>query len=437
MKITVVGAGYVGLTVSACFAEVGHCVLCLDIDENKISMLKRGISPIYEDGLEDIIKRNMQAGRLAFISQPRDAYQNADAIFLAVATPELPDGSACLKCLYKAAEQAAQNMNQRSLVVIKSTVPAGTNDEIEKFMNAFIKNGIQVEVASNPEFLTQGCAVAGTLHADRIVIGTASEWAESVLKEIYKPFQLPVVSVSRRSAEMIKYACNNFLSLKISYMNEIANLCERTGADIGDVALGMSFDDRIGGKFLNAGIGFGGSCLPKDSAALAYMACKAGLEMKTVRAAIDVNKSQKTILFKKAANIIPSFEKVRIAVLGLTFKPKTGDLREAPSIENVSLLLKKGADVVAWDPVGMESFKKIYAKGKQLNGSIAYAISAKDALAGADACFIFTEWDEFRALTPMDFCNLMKTPIVFDGRNIYTVEDMEKNGVRYYSIGRS
>lgn len=435
MRITVIGAGYVGLTAGVCFAEAGHSAVCLDIDENKINKLQKGVSPIYEEGIEDLIKKNMQAGRLTFSSAYGEACRDADAIFIAVATPQQPDGSACLKSLYRATGQVAQNINQKTLVVIKSTVPPGTGDEIENFMDA--STNLQVELASNPEFLTQGSAVAGMMQADRIVIGTKSKWAEGVLQEIYKPFDLPIVSVSRRSAEMIKYACNNFLALKISYINEIANLCELVGADIRDVALGMSLDGRIGSHFLNAGIGFGGSCLPKDSAALEHLALKSGCELKTVRAAMDVNQCQKTILLRKAANRIPSFENVRTAVLGLTFKPRTDDLREAPSIENVAQLLEMGADIMAYDPVGMENFKKILAEGRHKKGSIAYAKSARDALAKADICFVFTEWDEFGALEPGDFKQFMKTPVVFDGRNIYNIGDMKKSGVEYYSIGRS
>ena len=436
MKITVVGAGYVGLAVGVCFAEAGHIVICLDIDKSKIEKLSRGISPIYENGLQNMLQTNMRAGRLAFTSDYCTACGEAEAVFLAVPTPELPDGSACLCVLYRAAEQAAQNIRQKCLVVVKSTVPPGTNEAVERLMNARIKPGLRVEVASNPEVLTQGLAVAGTMHPDRIVIGTESRWAEQVLREIYEPFGAPVVSVGRRSAEMIKYACNNFLALKISYMNEVANLCELVGADILDVARGMGLDKRIGPRFLNAGTGFGGSCLPKDSAALAHLAGKAGCEMKTVRAAIEVNRAQKTVLFKKAAGAFPSFEAVRIAVLGLAFKPDTDDVREAPSIENVSLLLRAGADIAAYDPVGMENFKKNFPEGGRVKGRIAYAASAGEALSGAEVCFVFTEWDEFAALKPQDFVRLMKTPIVFDGRNLYNVEEMETNGVRYFSVGR-
>ena len=351
-------------------------------------------------------------------------------------TPEQPDGSANLCYIATVARQIAETVEKDCLVVVKSTVPVGTADKVEQFIKDFLVHDVKVEVASNPEFLAQGSAVHDTFHAARIVIGTESKWAEEMLRKIYEPFNLPIVSVSRRSAEMIKYACNNFLALKISFMNDIANLCELVGADIQDVALGMSYDERIGSKFLNAGVGFGGSCFPKDTKALLYLAKQHGYELRTVKAAIDVNKDQKTILYRKASKRLITFNGLKVAVLGLTFKPGTDDLREAPSLDNIPLLLEQGANVYAYDPVGMDNFKKIYPEGPCMNGTIKCVDNIEDALKDANVCFIFTEWDEIKAVKPEVYKKLMRTPLVYDGRNIYNPRDMKAAGVEYHSIGR-
>lgn len=435
-NIAVAGTGYVGLVAGVCFAEVGHMVTCVDIDENKINLMKQGISPIYEADLEGLMQRNYAAGRLNFTTDYKSAYKEADAIFIGVGTPELPDGSANLTYIATVAREIAETVEKDCLVVVKSTVPVGTNDKVEQFIKDFLVNDVRVEVASNPEFLAQGTAVYDTLHAARIIIGTESKWAEDMLMEIYKPFNLPIVSVSRRSAEMIKYASNDFLALKISYMNDIANLCELVGADIQDVAKGMSYDERIGCKFLNAGIGYGGSCFPKDTKALAYLAKQNGYELRTIKAAIDVNKDQKTILYKKASRRLITFNNLKVAVLGLTFKPGTDDLREAPSLENVPLLLEHGANVYAYDPVGIENFKKKYPEGKIGQGTIRYVDNVDEALKGANVCFIFTEWNQIKTIKPEMYRELMRAPLVYDGRNIYDVKEMLDAGVEYYSIGR-
>jgi len=435
-KIAVAGTGYVGLVAGVCFAEVGHQVTCVDIDESKVNLMKQGISPIYEASLEELMKKNYAAGRLEYTTDYEAAYKDADAVFIGVGTPEQPDGSANLSYIATVARQIAETIEKDCLVVVKSTVPVGTNDKVEQFIKDFLVNDVKVEVASNPEFLAQGTAVRDTLQAARIVIGTESKWAEELLMEIYRPFNLPIVSVSRRSAEMIKYASNDFLALKISYMNDIANLCELVGANIQDVAKGMSFDERIGNKFLNAGIGYGGSCFPKDTKALEYLAKQNGYELKTVKAAIEVNTDQKTVLYKKASNRLITFNGLKVAVLGLTFKPGTDDLREAPSLENVPLLLAQGADIYAYDPVGAENFKRKYPEGKNDRGFITYVDKAEEALSNANVCFIFTEWAEVSAVKPEDYKKLMRTPLVYDGRNIYKIEEMKKAGVEYYSIGR-
>lgn len=430
MKIAVAGTGYVGLVAGVCFAEVGHEVTCVDVDEKKVEIMKSGVSPIYEQDLEGLMKKNNAAGRLHYTTDFKNAYEQADAIFIGVGTPELPDGSANLAYIATVARQIAESVVKDCLVVVKSTVPVGTNDKVEQFIKDFQKNDVKIEVASNPEFLAQGTAVHDTLHAARIIIGTESEEAEAKLMEIYEPFHLPVVSVSRRSAEMIKYASNDFLALKISYMNDIANLCELVGADIQDVAKGMSYDSRIGDRFLNAGIGYGGSCFPKDTKALSYLAKQHGYKLKTVQAAIDVNSEQKVMLLKKAKKRLITFKGLKVAVLGLTFKAGTDDLREAPSLENIPFLIEHGADIYAYDPVGEDNFKKRFPD------NITYTATPQEALEGANVCFVFTEWGEIKSVTPAEYRKLMMTPLVYDGRNLYDTDEMKRCGVEYYSIGR-
>lgn len=437
MKIVVAGTGYVGLVAGVCFAEKGHDVVCVDTDEKKIKLMETGISPIYEEGLEELMRKNYAAGRLRYTVDYKNAYKNADAIFIGVGTPEQPDGSANLSYIATVSRQIAENVEKDCLVVVKSTVPVGTNDKVEQFIHDFlVHKEVKIEVASNPEFLAQGSAVHDTLHAARIVIGTESKHAEEVLRKIYEPFQLPIVSVNRRSAEMIKYACNDFLALKISYMNEIANLCELVGADIEDIARGMSYDERIGANFLKAGIGYGGSCFPKDTKALKFIARQHGYKLKTIEAAVDVNAEQKTRLFYKACERMITFQNLKVAVLGLAFKPGTDDLREAPSVDNIQLLLDNGADIYAYDPVAEKNCKKKFPEGRIGRGSITYVNSPEDALDSSNICFIFTEWKEVKTLGTLRYKELMQTPLVYDGRNIYNTEDMVKNGVEYYSIGR-
>ena len=430
IKIAVAGTGYVGLVAGVCFAEKGHDVTCVDVDENKVKIMQSGKSPIYEEGLEELMTKNVAEGRLHFTTNYKEAYKDADAIFIGVGTPEQPDGSANLSYVATVSRQIAESLEKDCLVVVKSTVPVGTNDKVELFIKDSLVNDVKVEVASNPEFLAQGHAVRDTLEAKRIVIGTSSKKAEDFLKKIYEPFKLPIVSVSRRSAEMIKYASNDFLALKISYMNDIANLCELVGANIEDVAEGMSYDPRIGSSFLHAGIGYGGSCFPKDTKALSYLAKKNGYNLRTVQAAVDVNKAQKTKLFRKASDRLITFDHLKVAVLGLAFKAGTDDLREAPSLDNVELLLEQGADIYAYDPVAEENFKKKYPT------QIHYVANPDEALKNANVCFIFTEWDEIKAVKPETYKKLMRTPLVYDGRNIYDLDEMKDAGIEYYSIGR-
>lgn len=436
MNLTVAGTGYVGLVAGVCFAEKGHDVTCVDIDEKKVKLMESGISPIYEAGLEELMKKNNAAGRLHYTTDYVSAYAHADAVFIGVGTPEMPDGSADLSYIAAAARQIAESVERDCLVVVKSTVPIGTNDKVEQFIRDFLVHDVKVEVASNPEFLAQGTAVHDTLHAARIIIGTESVKAEELLKKIYEPFGLPIVSVKRRSAEMIKYACNDFLALKISYMNDIANLCELVGADITDVARGMCYDERIGSRFLNAGIGFGGSCFPKDTKALKFLAREHGYELRTVEACVAVNTDQKTRLFEKAKERMISFNGLKAAVLGLTFKAGTDDLREAPSIDNIRLLLAGGANIYAFDPKGEERARMLFPEGALDKGTMNYVSSPDEALRGANICFVFTEWKEMKELTPQTFKEKMHTPLVYDGRNLYSPEEMKKAGVEYHSIGR-
>lgn len=430
MKIVVAGTGYVGLVTGACLSDVGHSVTCVDIDENKIEIMKKGISPIYEPGLDELLKRNFDKGRLNFTTDYKNAYKDADVVFIGVGTPEREDGSANLDYVFNVCKQITESIEKNCLVVVKSTVPIGTNDKVEEFLKENLATDLKIEVASNPEFLAQGTAVVDTLNASRIVIGVESENAENILREIYNPFKQPIVCTNRRSAEMIKYASNDFLALKISFMNEMANVCEIVGANIEDVSKGMSYDKRIGDKFLNAGIGYGGSCFPKDTKALHWLANDNGYEIKTVKAAIEVNENQKFKLFRKAKERFGTLRGKRVAVLGLTFKPGTDDLREAPSIPNVRRLLDEGAEVIVYDPVGIDNFKRIYKE------QIKYTDNPYEAIKDADIAFIFTEWQEIKAINIGCYENMMNTPVIFDGRNCYSLNNFEKTQVEYYSIGR-
>ena len=430
MKIVVAGTGYVGLVTGACLSEVGHSVTCVDIDERKVEIMKQGISPIYEPGLDELLKKNFKLGRLDFTIDYKNAYKDADVVFIGVGTPEREDGSANLDYVFNVCKQIAENVENDCLVVVKSTVPIGTNDKVEEFLKENVIKNVNIEVASNPEFLAQGTAVVDTLHASRIVIGVESRNAENTLRKIYEPFNQPIVCTNRRSAEMIKYASNDFLALKISFMNEMANVCEIVGANIEDVAKGMSYDKRIGDKFLNAGIGYGGSCFPKDTKALHWLANDNGYEIKTIKAAIEVNENQKFKLFRKAKEKFGSLKGKKVGVLGLTFKPGTDDLREAPSIPNIRRLIDEGADIIAYDPVGIDNFKKKYPN------EIKYTNNPNEAIKDADMVFIFTEWKEIKEISLETYKKVMKTPIIFDGRNCYSIDDAEKNSIEYYSIGR-
>ena len=429
MKIVVAGTGYVGLVTAVCLSEVGHKVTCVDVNEEKIKILNEGRSPIFEPGLEELMKKNSDL--LKYTLDAKNAYKDADVIFIGVGTPEKKDGSANLKYVYTVAKEIADSIEHDTIIVIKSTVPIGTNKKIEKYIKDNLKDkSLKVEIVSNPEFLSQGTAVRDTLHAQRIVLGVPSKNAEKVMKEVYDGFGQPYVITNRESAEMIKYASNDFLALKISYINEIANLCEITGANIQDVAKGMGMDKRIGDKFLNAGIGYGGSCFPKDTKALSWLANFNDYELKTIKAAIEVNENQKLKLIKKARKYYDSFDGLTVAVLGLTFKPNTDDLREAPSLTNIPILLDDGAKIKAYDPIGEDNFKKFYPN------EIAYCKNVEETLKDADICLIFTEWDFVKNIDLSLFEKLMNKPIIIDGRNCFDLEKIKEQNVVYESIGR-
>ena len=428
MNIVVSGTGYVGLITAVCLAELGNKVTCVDINQEKINMLKSGKAPILENGLEELMKKNKE--KLIYTNNPKLAYKNTDIIFIGVGTPEKKDGSANLKYVYEVSNDIAENIEKDTIVVIKSTVPIGTNKKIENIINKNARNNVKVEVVSNPEFLSQGTAIKDTLYAKRIVIGVNSKKAEKVMKELYKDMNIPIIITNRESAEMIKYASNNFLALKLSYINEIANLCEKVGANIDDVTKGMGFDERIGNQFIKAGIGYGGSCFPKDTKALNWCANFYDYDLKTIKAAIEVNLNQRIKLIKKARKYYESFENCNVAILGLTFKPNTDDLREAPSLDNIQILLEDGANIKVFDPVGEKVYKNINFE------KITYCNSIEDTLNGTDICFIFTEWNCIKNMNIQLFERNMKKPIILDGRNCFDIEKIKQYKVIYESIGR-
>ena len=427
MKITVAGTGYVGLVTAVCFADKGHNVTCVDVDADKIDMLNNGIAPIFEKGLEELMAKNRS--RLTYTTDYKNAYKNNDVVFIGVGTPERRDSSADLSFVNAVATQIAETAEKDCIMVIKSTVPVGTNAIIEQMIADKTQPGVHINVVSNPEFLAQGTAVQDTLHPSRIIIGTENTEAEAVMREIYSKFDAPLLVMDRESAEMVKYASNDFLALKISYINEIANLCEIVGADIESVSKGMGLDTRIGSSFLRAGIGYGGSCFPKDTKALHWLAHINDCEIKTIKAAIEVNEKQKLILYRKSKKHYESLSGKTIAVLGLTFKPGTDDLREAPSLVNIPIFLEDGAKIKAWDPAGADKFKAIHPE-------IDYCDSIEETITDADICFIFTEWKDVCIYPPSEFVRLMKNPIVFDGRNCLDKSASSTEGLIYEGIGK-
>lgn len=438
MRIAMIGAGYVGLVSGACFSEFGVEVACVDTDDARIESLKAGVMPIYEPGLDQLVAANVQAGRLQFSTDLSDAMTGADAVFLAVGTPtRRGDGHADLSYVYGAARDIAVALSSHTVIVTKSTVPVGTGTEIERIIcetRSDLTPGKDFDVASNPEFLREGSAINDFMHPDRIVVGAESERARQVLSELYRPLFLretPVVFTSRETAELTKYAANAFLATKISFINEIADLCEVVGANVQDIAKGIGLDGRIGGKFLHAGPGFGGSCFPKDIRALAATGDSAGIDTRIVDAVVAVNEARKTKMAEKVIAACGGSVKGKIVgVLGMTFKPNTDDMREAPSLTIVPALQAAGAEVRAFDPVGQDEAAGL------LNG-VTWCADAYDTAADADALVIITEWNEFRGLDLTRIKSAMANPVVIDLRNIYRPEEMRSMGFTYLSVGRS
>lgn len=436
MKIVVVGTGYVGLVTGTCFAEVGIDVTCVDIDQNKIDNLKKGIMPIYEPGLEEMVMRNVEKERLHFSTSLADSIEGADAAFIAVGTPPGEDGSADLKYVLAVADEIGQNMNDYLVVVTKSTVPVGTAKKVHQSVTVALErrnSGLAFDVASNPEFLKEGAAIDDFLKPDRIVIGVESDRAEDIMRRLYKPFLLnghPIIFMDVPSAEMTKYAANSMLATKISFMNDVANLCEIVGADVNMVRKGIGSDARIGNKFIYPGAGYGGSCFPKDVKALIKTAAENGYNMRILQSVEDVNDDQKSVIFNKVMKHFNGDIKGKnFAMWGLSFKPKTDDMREAPSLVIIDQLIAEGATVKAYDPVAMDETKHM------IGDKIEYANDPDEALIDADALLLITEWPEFRIPNFKVMAKLLKGQVVFDGRNIYDAKEMNELGFAYYGIG--
>jgi UDPglucose 6-dehydrogenase len=432
MKIAVIGTGYVGLVTGTCFSETGNTVTCVDIDQEKIKKLQQGVITIYEPGLEQLFERNIKQKRLFFTTNLEEGIKDAKIIFLALPTPPGEDGSADLKYILKVADDLGPLLKDYTVLVDKSTVPVGTTDKVKARIAARAK--VEFDVVSNPEFLREGVAVEDFMKPDRVVIGTTSQRARKVMEALYGPFVRqgnPIIFMDDRSAELTKYAANSFLATKITFMNEIANLCELLGADVDAVRKGVGTDNRIGKRFLFPGIGYGGSCFPKDVQALAKSSKDANYDFKILNAVMDVNDSQKTRLIPRIKEYFKGDLKGKtIAVWGLAFKPHTDDIREAPALYNIDALLKEGAVLKVHDPEGMENVKKV------MGSKVKYCETPYDAAQDADAVFIATEWPEFRTPDFEKLSSILKNKVIFDGRNLYDLTSMKEMGYSYYSIGR-
>jgi UDPglucose 6-dehydrogenase len=432
MHIAVIGTGYVGLVTGACFAEFGVDVTCVDVDNTKIEKLNNGVIPIYEPGLDQIVEKNAKDGRLHFTTDIKSAVEGAQVVFLAVGTPPKEDGSPDMSYYQQAAQDVAHAMNGYKVLVTKSTVPIGTGKWLREFVSSNLKVETDFGVASNPEFLREGAAIDDFMRPDRVVIGSNEARAIEVMKELYRPLYLietPIVITSLEAAELIKYAANAFLATKITFINEVANLCDAIGCDVHDVARGMGMDNRIGRKFLHPGPGYGGSCFPKDTRALTTVADHFGVETRIVDAVIEANERQRDAMIPKIERLVGDLRGKTIGVLGLSFKPETDDMRESPAIDIVHTMIERGATVRAFDPVAMDEAKHF------ING-IEYANDEYDAITGADALVIVTEWNQFRALDMEKVKQLLKAPKVADLRNIYEPADMREMGFEYIGVGR-
>jgi UDPglucose 6-dehydrogenase len=433
MRVAMIGTGYVGLVSGACFADFGHHVVCVDKDQGKIAALERGEMPIYEPGLDDLVAANVKAKRLSFTTDLKRPVAEADAVFIAVGTPSRRgDGHADLTYVYAAAKEIAAALDGFTVVVTKSTVPVGTGDEVERIIRE-ARPDAEFAVVSNPEFLREGAAIQDFKHPDRIVVGCEDERAGKVMAELYRPLYInrsPILTTGRRTAELIKYAANAFLATKITFINEIADLCERVGANVQDVARGMGLDNRIGGKFLHAGAGYGGSCFPKDTLALIKTGQDHEAPMRIVETVAHVNETRKRAMARKVVSVVGgNLRGKTVAVLGLTFKPNTDDMRDAPSIPLITALHDMGAKVRAYDPVGMEQAKKVLPE-------LTYCEGAYECAKGADALVIVTEWEQFRALDLRRLAAIMACPVIVDLRNVYTPDEVIRNGFFYSGVGR-
>ena len=431
MDISIIGSGYVGLVTGACFADVGHNVICVDNDSEKVKQLKAGEVPIYEPGLDEIIHRNVSAQRLHFTGNIQEAVERSQIIFIAVPTPPLPDGDVDLSFVEKVAREIASVLTDYRVIVDKSTVPVKTGEKVAESIKRYNRHGAKFDVVSNPEFLREGCAVADLMHPDRIVIGAQSEQAIDLMKKVYEPFMAPILVTDISSAELIKHCANSFLALKISYINAVSAICEASGADVEKVADGIGMDHRIGRDFLNAGIGYGGSCFPKDIAAFIAISEQLGTPFVLLKEVQRINEDQKTRFLKVIRETLWVLREKRIAVWGLTFKPDTDDIRSSVAIELVEQLLREGAHVVAYDPKGMHK-----ARGIKAIADVKFASSPLEAVNDAEALIIATDWNEFANVDLTVLKQKMRTPIVFDGRNLLDPETMRQFGFDYYSIGR-
>jgi UDPglucose 6-dehydrogenase len=433
MHIGIIGTGYVGLVTGACFAEFGLFVTCVDKDEKKVQALRKGIIPFYEPGLDEIVKRNVKQGRLKFTMKIEKAVESSLVVFIAVGTPRRGDGSADLRYVEEVAREIAIHMDGYKVIVTKSTVPVGTGGKIREIISKNLKGQIDFDIVSNPEFLREGSAIEDFMRPNRVVIGASSPQAIAILKDLYKPLYLletPFVITNIETAELIKYASNSFLATKISFINEMSNLCERVGADIHMVAKGMGLDQRIGPKFLHPGPGYGGSCLPKDTNALLRMAAEHNARLGIIDAAVKANEKQREHMVQKIKDAMVILKGKTIAVLGLSFKPNTDDIRDAPSLDIIKSLLKDKAHVRAYDPVSMKEVEKLLPDVK-------YCKDSYDTMKGADALVILTEWNQFRNLDLDRIKALMKGPYFFDLRNVYDPQRVKGKGFKYYCVGRA
>jgi len=432
MDISIIGSGYVGLVTGACFADVGHNVICVDNDEAKVKTLQAGRIPIYEPGLEQIIYRNVSARRLRFSSSIREGVDNSQIVFIAVPTPPQPNGEVDLSFIEKVSREIADVLNDYRVIVDKSTVPVKTGERVAETIKRYNRHGAKFDVVSNPEFLREGCAIHDLMHPDRIVIGAQSQHAVDLMKKVYEPFMAPILVTDINSAELIKHAANSFLALKISYVNAISAICQVSGADVEKVADGIGMDRRIGRQFLNAGIGYVGSCFPKDVAAFIHISDQLGVPFTLLKEVQRINAAQKERFLKLIRDTLWVLREKRIAVWGLTFKPDTDDVRSSVAVELVDAMLREGAHVSVYDPKGMEKARELKAVA-----DAKFEKSALDAVNGAEALVIATEWPEFANIDFAEVKKRMTTPIVFDGRNLLNRETMGELGFHYHSIGRS